>query len=210
MLADHEAREAKKKEEAHKRYLKNARPLPLPKDVCVIIAKHVNADEAFAFAMTCKGFHVAMKEAALETKRQDDDAATGTLLKTTLRPHYIEWHSDDCVPVSEDWIKWAFSTKWEYAKEYNEKYNEKEKRSSLAYLAARGGFRDLVVWLKSQGCAFDWETAKGAAIGGHLKILKYLKGKRVSFDSRTSRGAALGGHIKVLKYLKREGVTLGR
>merc|ERR1712078_44189 len=97
--------------------------------------------------------------------------------------------------------------KWEYAKKGYD--NEEEKRNFLVFFAARCGYKGVLQWLKSIGCALSnraCDGARAAAYGGHIKVLKYLKSERVPFDSETCKGAAEGGHIEVLKYLKSEGV----
>jgi len=167
-------------------------PLPLPHDVCVEIAKYVNENEALAFAMSCKGFGNGMKEALKGRERINVSCE-----------HYKK---KEAVPVSEAWIKWAFSMKWEYEPRIPVWYDsEKNKRTFLMFVAARCGLKGALGWLKRQGCAFDSETRYGAARGGHIKVLKYLKSEGLAFDSDTCYGAAEGGHIDVLEYLKSEG-----
>merc|ERR1712157_305183 len=62
--------------------------LPLPHDVCLEIAKHVHESEALAFAMSCKGFKDAMKEALRERRGNTEITSNG--LSTTLK-HYGWW-----------------------------------------------------------------------------------------------------------------------
>merc|ERR1712157_595483 len=96
--------------------------LPLPHDVCLEIAKHVHESEALAFAMSCRGFRDAMKEALRSRKNTVYTGKRRKMLLTTRTKHY-GWQPDygpsknmrEVVPVSEDWIKWAFSMKWRYA-----------------------------------------------------------------------------------------------
>jgi hypothetical protein len=116
--------------------------------------------------------------------------------------------TSEAVPVSEAWIKWAFSMKWEYSKDRND--SEENKRTFLTALAARCGLKDVLGWLKRQGCVFDWRTGAAAARGGHIKVLKYLKSQGGEFDSDTCEYAAEGGHLDVLKYLKSEGASFDK
>ena len=174
---------------------------PLPETIYLEVAKHVHESEAFAVAMTCRGFRDAMKESL--GARKGNTATADKWLRTS----WAHYHSFEGVPVSEDWIKWAVSMKWEYDKERDE--NEKIRRKFLTYLAGRGGFRDVLVWLKSQRYFRGSQACSGAAQGGHIKILKYLKSEGVKFDPSACEGAAKGGHIDVLKYLKGEGVWPG-
>merc|ERR1712176_726351 len=81
--------------------------LPLPHDVCLEIAKHVHESEALAFAMSCKGFKDAMKEALRSRKNTVYTGKRRKMLLTTRTKHYQE--NFEGVLVSEDWIKWAFS-----------------------------------------------------------------------------------------------------
>jgi len=215
---------------------------PLPKEIYLEVAKHVHESEALAFSMTCRAFRDAMKD-TLKAKRKNT-GTTGKLLRTTSmhygwnnKVHLNDGFVRDFVSVSEDWIKWAFSMKWEYQvrereyDEYEKEENEKRKKKFLMYVAARGGFIDVLQWLKSRGCVFDKykinsKVCAGAAFGGHYKVLKYLKREGVPFDedtysdfedfqgevrsgtelSLTYNQAVKGGHIKVLKYLKSEGL----
>merc|ERR1712157_576102 len=97
-------------------------------------------------------------------------------LFTSRTKHYL---TKECVPVSEDWVKWAFSMmKWECGK-------EKQKMDFFMFVAARGGSKDALIWLKSQGCALNVHASEGATFGGHLKLLKYLKSKGIPFSSKT-------------------------
>jgi hypothetical protein len=80
-------------------------------------------------------------------------------------------------------------------------HNGKYKGEVLAYLASRGGYKDVLVWLKKQGCVLGRDASGGAAQGGHIKVLKYLKSEGVAFDKRVCFETAAGGHIDVLKYL---------
>ena len=172
---------------------------PLPKEIYLEIAKHVHEREALAFAMTCRASRDAMKEALKERK-----GSTQTSVKwlTSSQKHY---KTKGGVPVSREWIKWAYSMKWEYS--YKSLYNDEDKEGLLPFLAGRGGFKDVLVWLKSEGCVLDINACWGAALGGHIKMLKYLKSEGVAFDKETCRHAARGGHLKVLKYLRSEGVS---
>ena len=169
-------------------------PLPLLHGVCLEIAKHVHESEALAFAMSCRGFRDAMKEAL---RSRNAESTAGKWLATTMK-HWMKSN----VPVTEDWIKWAFSMKWEYA----EGIHHESKGALLTFLAGRSGFKDVLVWLKSKGCVVDSIASLGAVINGHIKVLKYLKSEGMAFDSDTCKDAAINGHIKVLEYLKSEGV----
>jgi hypothetical protein len=169
---------------------------PLPKDLYVEVAKYVHESESLAFSMTCRDFSKAMKEVRRARKEK---AGTKSKRLTTSQKYYME---NEGVPVSEDWIKWAFSMKWEYPKK--SRYNEDKKKGFLVFLAARCGHKDLLGWLKSRGCRLGVNACHGAAQGGHIEALKYLKSEGQSFDRWTCWDAALGGHIKVLEYLKNE------
>merc|ERR1712176_149925 len=190
---------------AKKKVKRTPMPLPLPHDVCLEIAKHVHENEALAFAMTCRGFKDAMKEALRSRENTVYTGKRRKMLLTTRTEHYRKL---DGVPVSEDWIKWAFSMKWRYAA--RRKYNEENKGRLLTFLAGRGGFKDVLVWLRSEGCDLAWNVCDYAARFGHLDVLKYLKSEGVEFNSWTCRGAAERGHIDVLKYLKSEGVEFDK
>merc|ERR1712188_237240 len=110
------------------------------------------------------------------------------LILTTRVKHYKE---DYVVPVSEDWIKWAFTMKWEYADKERED-NERNKSNLLTHLAAQGGFKDVLVWLKDKGCEPKESAPYPAAGGGHVDVLEYLKSVGVPFDEHTCRNAARG------------------
>merc|ERR1712072_1508247 len=179
--------------------------MPLPHDVCVEIAEHVHEDEALAFASSCKGFRDAMKESLRGRKTTVFTGKRRKLILTTRVKHYKE---DYVVPVSDDWIKWAFSMKWEYAEERGYPYpNEEKKGGLLTFLAACGGYKDVLVWLKSQGCSLGIDACCGAAQRGHIKVLKYLKREEVPFNSYTCREAAEGGQLSVLQWLRSEEVN---
>ena len=86
-------------------------PLPLPHDVCLEIAKHVHGSQALAFAMSCKGFKDAMKE-ALRLRENTVYTEEGRKMLLTTRTKHYGWQPDygplkntrEVVPVTEDWI----------------------------------------------------------------------------------------------------------
>ena len=215
-------------------------PVPdLPRDVCHEIAKHVHENEALALSLTCKRFRDAMKEALRVRKNaQSKPTKKKRSALSTIRVSGkggLELDDDKWLAVvTEDWIKWAFALKWEYAKDRRD--NEWYKISFLTRTAARCGFKDVLCWLRNQGCElnkflsrvaagkgqlevlqylhsegapFDSITCKSAAEGGHLEVLQYLKSIGMYFDTETGVEAAYGGHVEVLKYLKNEGVRFG-
>ena len=174
-------------------------PLPLPHDVCMEIAKHITEYDALAFVMTCKGFRDAWKE-SLRRRSGNTESTERIMLTTRVGTTKV---------VSEDWIRWAFSMKWDYRrdKRYDDRFwLEVEKQSVLVGLAARWGFQDMLIWLKSKGCALGDEACSNAALGGHLQLLQFLKGEGVEFTWEHCNSAISGGHLDVLKYLDRKGV----
>ena len=61
---------------------------PLPKEVYFEVAKHVHKSEALAFAMSCKGFKDAMKE-ALKARKGNSETSV-KWLRTSLKHYYSD------------------------------------------------------------------------------------------------------------------------
>jgi hypothetical protein len=180
--------------------------LSLPNDVLFEVAKHVHESEGLAFAMTCRPFRDNMKDSLKSRKSAGTtDERSNKIVLTTRVKHYMK---EESFFVSEDWIKWASSMKWEYVAESPYR-KEENKGKILTYLAARGGLNDVLGCLKIQGLLRDAWAWHGAALGGHVKVLEYLKGEGVPLDFWASRDAARGGHIDVLEYLRSEGMSFG-
>ena len=63
-------------------------PLLLPHELCLEIAKHVNESEALAFALSCKAFKDAMKEALRLRENTVYTDEGRKMLLTTRTKHY--------------------------------------------------------------------------------------------------------------------------
>ncbi|QDZ25672.1 hypothetical protein A3770_18p81900 [Chloropicon primus] len=70
--------------------------------------------------------------------------------------------------------------------------------------AAAGGHIEILEWLGSEGCRFDWSTCSSAARGGHLDVLKWLRSQDppCPWNWRTCEYAAGGGHLAVLQWAR--------
>jgi hypothetical protein len=64
------------------------------------------------------------------------------------------------------------------------------------------GYLSLVIWAKSQGCEFDFDTSTFVAEGGHLKIMKWFldNGYHDECTEDIFVEAAYEGNLKVLKW----------
>jgi hypothetical protein len=176
----------------------------LPRDVILEVAKHVHESEALAFVLTCKAFRDAREEALKEQEKKSKRKRANQKMRTVYYYHF-----NSRVRVSDDWIKWAFSMKWEWENLRDE--TEEHKKNLLLRVAGYAGSETSLCWLKKQGCDLGREACWGAARGGQLKLLKWLKSEIPSFaeyiDPSMCHNAAFGGHVKVLEYLKSEGMA---
>ncbi len=72
--------------------------------------------------------------------------------------------------------------------------------------AARHNYRNIVVWLREHGCAWDGSVTAAAAEGGHLEMLEMLREQnpddRCPWDTRCCNRAAQNGNIQMLKWLR--------
>jgi len=80
--------------------------------------------------------------------------------------------------------------------------------------ACRGGFLDIVIWAKENGChessLDDTLFCKLAAEGGHLNILKWLREQGFPWDCMTASGAGCWGRSDVFFWAVENGCPLGR
>ena len=70
------------------------------------------------------------------------------------------------------------------------------------YLAALGGYLELVKWLRAKWCPWGKVTSFMAAHGGHLELVKWLRAKGCPWGKVTSLGAALAGQLEVLQWMR--------
>lgn len=75
--------------------------------------------------------------------------------------------------------------------------------------AASGGKRDIIQFLRENGCEWDWAIPCIVARCGHLELLKWMKEEGCPFDSFTCAGAAEGGNLDILKWLRSQGCEWG-
>jgi len=79
-------------------------------------------------------------------------------------------------------------------------------------VACRGGFLDVAIWAKENGCYArldDIKFCRLAAEGGHLKTLKWLREQGFPWDCATTYGAACLGHSDVFFWAVENGCPLG-
>lgn len=89
------------------------------------------------------------------------------------------------------------------------KFINPKKTSLLFNRMIRHGYLEVLKWLKSENCSWNWETYNLAAYNGHLEVLKWLKDEGCEWDNATSSAAARGGRLEVLKWLRSEGCRWG-
>jgi hypothetical protein len=196
-------------------------PLPLPHELCLEVAQHLHESEALAFALSCTGFRDAMKETLRTRKRSSScETAEGKWLTTNAK-HYTKV---DAPPVTKDWIKWAFSMKWEYRLGENatevEAYRSELKRKKFEENPYHDFEESDVAVYFDGGIERQLARKKVNMLyyligrGGFKDLLVSLKDKDCSmlcpsefgftYEFRESAccGALEGGHIKVLKYAR--------
>ena len=66
--------------------------------------------------------------------------------------------------------------------------------------ACKGGHLEIMNWLRSEGCGWDWKECAHAAAGGHMEALKWLRGEGCPWNERTCNLAAGYGHLDVLRW----------
>ena len=66
--------------------------------------------------------------------------------------------------------------------------------------ACKGGHLEIMKWLRSEGCGWDWKECAHAAAGGHMEALKWLRGEGCPWNERTCNLAAGYGHLDVLRW----------
>ena len=71
--------------------------------------------------------------------------------------------------------------------------------------AAQGGHLNLLKYLHENGCPWNEYTCECAAGGGHLNVLKYAHENGCPWNEETCSRAAEGGHLHVLKYAHENG-----
>jgi hypothetical protein len=75
--------------------------------------------------------------------------------------------------------------------------------------AAGGGHHDLVVWLVDQGCPVDDRACTAAARGGHADILEWLLARGHKAHSSSAASAVAGGHREIIIMLDNHKVQRG-
>lgn len=72
--------------------------------------------------------------------------------------------------------------------------------SEILEAAARGGHKEVLIWLRQEGAIWDEYTARGAGEGGQLEVLKWLKTQGCPWNEDCTRMAAFAGRLDVLKW----------
>lgn len=74
----------------------------------------------------------------------------------------------------------------------------------LCYLAASNDAFDILIWLRSQQCAWDVRTASTAALNDHLNVLKWAMQQGCPWDQTIFSFAASRGDLETLIYLREQ------
>ena len=68
------------------------------------------------------------------------------------------------------------------------------------HAAARGGFRQCIMYLHENGCAWDESTCEFAAEGGHVECLQFVHQNGCPWNIGTTQAAAQKGCVETLRY----------
>ena len=158
----------------------------LPTDLWADIAKRLNQNDVFAFAMTCKQLREAQVQSGRELVTKPVwRGANGT---TALSPFRVDW----CF-----WVSSRF-----YVTE-----TRQELLRAINAIAAWGGYTEVFErWIgvpeDKRGLLFDARACSAAAAGGHLEALKLLRSLGCPFDVETCGAAAYQGHLDCLRWAR--------
>ena len=80
-------------------------------------------------------------------------------------------------------------------------YNKKDFLMFVA--AARGGFKDVLIWLESQGSSLGRNACEAAARGGHLEVLKWLRSEGCPWNvQKCIHAAAESQKVEVSEWIR--------
>ena len=65
--------------------------------------------------------------------------------------------------------------------------------------AAKGGYLELLKWLKSNGCGWTEDCCYFVVLRGHLEVLIWARHNGCKWSAWTCYAAAKGDHLEVLK-----------
>ena len=152
-------RDSEKKKEGKKEKKENCGggDLVLPKEVWREVAKHLDDNNLFSFAMTCKTFRIAQQEV-----RPKDPCKE---IKT-IRMWSLGYMWDPSKELSRSWIRWAFKLmgKGTYAERCS-------RRDKIGGLASLHGHLEELKWLRERCCySLNQFTTFYAARGGHINV----------------------------------------
>jgi hypothetical protein len=68
--------------------------------------------------------------------------------------------------------------------------------------AARGGYLEVLKWMRSSGCPWDTMICPYAAYGGQLDVLQWAREHHCPWDAGTCSTAAMGGHLELLQWAR--------
>ena len=179
----------------------------LPDELWSKVLDSVDDTSVSAFACTCKQLRRVQEESGrkLETNLENYRCLGGNEFwcRRTLRTR------------SEAWCLWSWSLTstgdekvrssiirvaayWGHLsalKLFTQESGKRYLTTGLFCYAAEGGQLDVVVWLKSEGCAWDNKMCVVAAQEGHLDLLKYARAHGCPCDEWICASAAKGGQL---------------
>ena len=186
------------------------------------ILDHLDENDLFPLALSCKYFRQKQKELVARTGQSGPGSGKPRLaLKTNLDRTF-----EESQPASADYLRFCIKEKVPsegvplrakrimrllaayhgYLPLLQELQKECELDAAVFMSACLGGHLAIMKWLRSEGCPWDASACEWAASGGHLDMLKWLRSEGCPWDEDIlCTRAAGGGHLDVLKWLRSEG-----
>ena len=189
----------------------------LPTEIWTMVAAKLEDRDVFAFALTSKQHRQAQQQAGREL---------------VTRPCYrTENGNHRCEYFSRDWCVW-WSRRFNMTETVPECMNRIIRvTASCGYLdvlktywsdipgdkiplsmdrwtcawAASRGHLEILQWLRSQGCPWDYFTCAWAAEKGHLKCLQWARSEGCPWTKYACLFSARDGHLECLQWARENG-----
>ena len=189
----------------------------LNSDALGSLAAHVHPDDMLCFALSCRAFRDAVKQAlgpqgALKTWEGALCASLSRMawacscltLETSVRWSRGEYILDDAAWAAEAGSVQTLGFLHAKGVDVTEIVDE-DFGHTLGFYGARGGHVHVLQWLADQGLVVAEDACNGAASGGHLGVLMWLQGQGCPWNADTCSTAARNGHLEVLKWARSQG-----
>ena len=169
-----------------------------------LVVDHLDEDDAFAFASTCRAFRAATCLAGSAAARFGERGIRTSMADVWSSTARLRW----AVGLGYEMHVYQFARAarmghlevLQWARANGCEWNE-----WTCSAAAEGGHLEVLQWARANGCKWNEDTCSYAAAAGHLEVLQWARANGCDWDGDTCALAVEGGHLEVLQWARANG-----